>query len=232
MSAIGIVAALPAELRPLTRGWAQAGGVLRGRIGEYAIVAAAGGMGAGAVSRACERILAAAPDLDTLVSVGYAGSLSCGLRPPDACAIREVVDAGTGERFTAESLPGATGGSIQPQRLVTLDHVAGAEEKRRLAEAFQATLVDMEAAAVARFAAAHSLRFLCCKAVTDGPNERLPDFNRFSTREGQLRMTSLIAWALVHPGSWGALRRLGQNSRQAAEELSNFVSRSLSGSVQ
>ncbi|MGB7355045.1 MAG: hypothetical protein WBD06_15175, partial [Acidobacteriaceae bacterium] len=70
------------------------------------------------------------------------------------------------------------------------------------------------------------------KAVTDGPNDLLPDFNRFTTSEGQLRMSSLIAWALVHPGSWGTLRRLGQDSRQAAQELSNFVSRILSGSVQ
>ncbi|MFZ0631515.1 MAG: hypothetical protein WAM56_09525 [Acidobacteriaceae bacterium] len=235
MNTVAIVAALPSELQPLTRGWPRFGGVLRGRIGGHTIVAAASGMGASAVTRACEAVLTAAPNdapIDTLISIGYAGSLSCGLRPPDACAIREVIDAATGERFPTELLPDPSAAPIKPQRLVTRDRVADPQEKRRLAEQFQATLVDMEAAAVARFACSHNLRFLCYKAVTDGPNDLLPDFNRFTTSEGQLRMSSLIAWALVHPGSWGTLRRLGQDSRQAAQELSNFVSRILSGSVQ
>ncbi len=235
MNTIAIVAALPSELAPLTRGWQRSGTVLRGRIGDHDILAAAAGMGARAVTRACEAVLAAAPPhapIDTLISIGYAGSLSCGLRPPDACEIREVLDAATGERFPTDPLPEHSPPPIKPQRLVTLDRVADPEAKRRLAEQYQATLVDMEAGAVARFASAHNLRFLCLKAVTDGPNDRLPDFNRFATPDGQLRFPSLIAWALLHPGYWGPLRRLGQNSRQAAQELSNFVLRALSGSIE
>ncbi len=239
MKAIAIVAALPSELQPLTGGWQRSGAgaieVRRGRIGEHDVFAAAAGMGSAAVTRACEAVLAAVPasaPIEAMISMGYAGSLSCGLRPPDACGIREVLDAGTGERFPAEPFPEQNPPSIKPQRLVTLDRVADPEAKRRLADEYQATLVDMEAAAVARFACAHNLRFHCFKAVTDGPNDRLPDFSRFITSDGQLRMASLMAWALVHPGYWGALRRLGQNSRRAAQELSNFVSRALSGSVQ
>jgi adenosylhomocysteine nucleosidase len=235
MKTIALVAALPSELAPLTRGWQRTGEVLRGRIGDQDVLAAAVGMGAGAVTRACEAVLGAASPhgtVDTLISIGYAGSLSCGLRPPDACAIREVVDAASGERFPTDPLPGLAAIAIKPQRLVTLDRVANPEAKRRLAEEYQATLVDMEAAAVARFARAHHLRFLCFKAVTDGPNDRLPDFNRFTDPTGHLRFASFIAWAAVHPGTWGALRRLGQNSRQAAGELSNFVSQALSGSIE
>jgi adenosylhomocysteine nucleosidase len=231
MKTIAIVAALPSEIAPLIRGWSRSGSVFQGRIGDRDIFAATAGMGPAAVTRACEAAHAAAPSIDTLISVGYAGSLSCGLRPPDACAIREVIDAGTGERFPADLLASPDPDAIKPQRLVTFDRVADPAEKRRLAEQHQATLVDMEAAAVARFARTHHLRFLCFKAVTDGPNDRLPDFNRFTTPGGQLRIPSLVAWALVHPGSWGPLRRLGQNSRLAARELSNFLSRSLSGSV-
>lgn len=240
MKTLGLVAALPSELEPLTNGWKPAAApaqvhLRHGSIGGWEIFAAAAGMGSAAATRACAALLAAAPPgtpLEALVSIGYAGSLSCGLRPPDACSVREVVDAATGEPFPAESLPGSPASEIRPQRLVTLDHVADPEEKRRLAEQHQATLVDMEAAAVARFARDHNLRFCCLKAVTDGPNEQLPDFSRFTTPEGQLRMPALVAWALVHPRSWGSLRRLGQNSRLAARELSNFVWQSLSGSVQ
>lgn len=235
MNTIALVAALPSELQPLTRGWARSGNVVRGRIGKSEILAASAGMGSVAVTRACEAVLAAAPpssSVDTLISIGYAGSLSCGLRSPDACAIREVIDAATDERFPTDPSFQPDSTPTKPQRLVTFDRVADPEAKRHLAERYQATLVDMEAAAVARFARARSLKFLCFKAVTDGPNDRLPDFSRFTASDGHIRFPSFIAWTLVHPGYWGALRRLGQNSHRAAQELSNFVSRALSGSVQ
>lgn len=220
MSRIGLVAALPGELAPLVRGWGKRGDVWLGRIGEREAVATCAGMGAAAARRSCERLLSAG-DLESIVSIGYAGSLSCGLRPPQACGIREVIDAGSGERFAANR---------EGQRLITLDRVAGPEEKRRLAEQHQAALVDMEAAAVGRFAREHGLRFLCFKAVTDGPNEKLPDFNRFTSAEGQLRLAAFVLWAVAHPRCWSALWRLGQNSRRAAGELAIFVSQSLGDS--
>jgi adenosylhomocysteine nucleosidase len=214
MSRIGLVAALPSELAPLVRGWEKRGSLWFGRIGSREAVAACAGMGAAAATRACA--LLAAHDLESIASIGYAGSLSCGLRPPQACAIREVIDAGTGEHFAANA---------EGQRLITLDRVAGPEEKRRLAEQHHAALVDMEAAAVARFARDRGLRFLCFKAVTDGPSDKLPDFNRFTGADGQLRLPALALWAAAHPQYWGAFWRLGQNSRRAANGLANFVSR-------
>jgi adenosylhomocysteine nucleosidase len=217
---IGIVAALRRELAPLVRGWEKHDNLWFGRIGSREAVAACAGMGAAAATRACERLLAA-NHLESIVSIGYAGSLSCGLRPPQACAICQVIDAGTGERFSA---------SPEGQRLITLDRVAGPEEKRRLAEQHQVVLVDMEAAAVARFAREHRLRFLCFKAVSDGPNEKLPDFNRFTGPDGQLRMISLALWSATHPRYWGAFWRLGRNSRRAAAELAILVSHFFGGS--
>jgi adenosylhomocysteine nucleosidase len=219
-SRIGIVAALSRELAPMVRGWAREGSVWTGRIGEHEAVATCAGMGAAAAGRACESLLDAG-SLEAIASVGYAGSLSCGLQPPQACAVREVIDAATGERFAANP---------EGQRLITLDRVAGPEEKRRLAAEHQAVLVDMEAAAVARFAREHGLRFLCFKAVSDGPNERLPDFNRFTGPDGQVWLAALAFWAAAHPQYWGGFRRLAQNSRRAAEELAILLSRSLGGS--
>jgi adenosylhomocysteine nucleosidase len=220
MSRIGIVAAFPGELKPLVRGWEKRGNLWFGRIGAREAVATCAGMGAAAANRACESLLAAGT-LEAIASIGYAGSLSCGLRPPQACVIREVIDHGTGERFSANA---------EGQRLITLDRVAGPDQKRRLAEQHQAVLVDMEAAAVARFARDHGLRFLCFKGVSDGPNEKLPDFSRFTRPDGQLRVAALALWAATHPQYWGAFWRLGQNSRLAAAELAILVSRSLCGS--
>ncbi|MGB6131861.1 MAG: hypothetical protein WBG54_08775 [Acidobacteriaceae bacterium] len=227
MPRIGIVAAFHSELRPVVRGWERRGSVWLGRIGPVEVRAACAGMGSAAVTRACDQIIGCPTSargsqpweqpIDTLVSVGFAGSLSCGLKPPEACAVREVIDAATGERFPTLDPDG--------QRLITLDHVADPLEKRRLAEKFQAVLVDMEAAAVARFARSHSLGFSCVKAVTDGPNDQLPDFNRFTGPDGQLRLPALILHALTHPQTWSPLRRLARNSSAAAEELAVFMSR-------
>lgn len=218
MNRIGIVAAFPGELKPLVHHWGRHGHAFRGHIGTIQVAAACSGMGAAAAARAVDHVLAPG-GVDTLVSIGWAGSLSCGLRAPEAVSVREVIDDSTGERFPTASAEG--------QRLVTLDHVAGQDEKRQLAEKYQATLVDMEAAAVARIARERGLAFLCFKAVTDGPNDKLPDFNRFVGKDGQLHVPSLARWAALRPAHWGPLRRLGKNSNAAARELANFVTQSL-----
>jgi adenosylhomocysteine nucleosidase len=233
MPSLALIAALPAELKPLlvvgsARGWQKRGPLFHGRIGSTEAVAIAAGMGAAAATHACAAILAAG-SIDTLVSVGYAGSASCGLTPPQACAVREVIDAATGECFATDLPTAPAPGQLKPQRLITLDRVASPDEKRRLAAQHQAVLVDMEAAAVARFARDHNLRFLCFKAVTDGANDKLPDFNRFTGADGQLRMPAFLAYLARHPQYWGAVRTLASNSRAASRELANLVHRFFAG---
>lgn len=218
MKRVGIIAALPGELKPLIRGWQQRGPLHFGRIGETECIAIAGGMGAEAAARACEPVLAQ-DKLDALVSIGWAGSLSCGLQPRTACAIYDVIDSVTGERFVTDFAAG--------QRLVTLDHVARSEEKRDLAQKFQAPLVDMEAAAVARIAAARNLAFYCFKGVSDGANDKLPDFNQFLGKDGQLQMPRLITYAVLNPKYWTVLKQLDRQSRGAAESLAGIVTESL-----
>ncbi|MGC2299783.1 MAG: hypothetical protein WA476_13335 [Acidobacteriaceae bacterium] len=231
MKRIGIVAALPSELRPLIHHWTHRGHLASGRIGSIDAVATCVGMGDAAVARACNILLASGP-LDALVSVGYAGSLSCGLNAPEACIAREVIDDRTGESFPTTQLPGQPKG----HRLVTVDHVADHEEKRRLGTKYQAVMVDMEAATVARIARDKGTGFLCFKAITDGPNDKLPDFNRFTTPAGQLRIPAFALWTLWHPQYWRALAQLEKHSRAAAQQLAdlllkNFISAPVPGSV-
>jgi adenosylhomocysteine nucleosidase len=218
MMRIGIIAALTGELKPLVKGWQQRGQFYIGQLGEAECIATAGGMGAEAAARACDLILAEGP-LDALVSYGWTGALSCGLKPPAACVIAEVIDSATNETFTTASKEG--------QRLLTLDHVARPNEKRALAEKYQAPIVDMEAAAVARIAAARNLPFYCLKGVSDGYNDNLPDFNRFLGSDGQLQMPAFVAYALLHPKYWSALRRMGMQSQDAARNLAVLAAESL-----
>lgn len=224
---IALIAAFPAELKPLIRGWEKHGSsgkpeLWRGRVGETEAAAIADGMGAAAAIRACAAVMAFNPAVDTLVSLGYAGSVSCGLQVGTAHPIREVIDAATGERFTTDNGQG--------QSLITLGHVADRDEKRKLAAQHQAVLIDMEAAAIARFARDHHLRFLCFKGISDGPNDDLPDFNRFVGADGKLRMAALAAWATLHPRYWKALGRLENNSRHAVQALSAVIQRFFAGS--
>jgi len=214
MKRIGIVAALAGELRPLVKDWQQRGSLYAGRVGENECLAVAGGVGANAATRGCELLLAEGP-LDALVSFGWAGSLTCGLKPPGAHIISEVTDGATGENYATASPEG--------YRLVSIDHVAVREEKRKLAERFQVPLVDMEAAAVARLAQAHGIPFYCFKGISDGSNDKLPDFNRFQGQDGQFRMPAFMVYALWHPQYWGALKQLGVNTKLAASNLARLV---------
>jgi adenosylhomocysteine nucleosidase len=218
MKRIGIVAAIQGELTPLVEGWQQRGGVYTGRIGEIECTAVAGGMGAKAAASACELVLKEGPQ-DALISIGWAGALTCGVKPPSAFPISEVVDSLSGESYKAETPDG--------YRLLTLDHIARYDEKRKLAERYLTPLVDMEAVAVARQARDRKIPFFCFKAISDAYTDKLPDFNQFIGKDEQLRMPALISYALMHPQYWAVLLRLGQQSKAAASNLARLVAESI-----
>jgi adenosylhomocysteine nucleosidase len=220
---IAIIAALPGELKPLVQGWKQtAEHVWTGSIGGHACMAIAGGIGAAAANRA---VSLARSELDptVLVSYGWAGALTCAVKPGMACTISEVVDTTSGKRFATCNPEG--------MRLITLNRVAHANEKRKLAERNQAVLVDMEAAAVARIAHQRRLRFYCFKGVSDGYTDRLPDFSRFISWEGQLRMPKFLTYVAPRPWYWASLARLGAQSRTAASALAELARASLQQSL-
>jgi adenosylhomocysteine nucleosidase len=214
MMRIGIIAALPGELKPLVKGWKRdgEGTVLRWsqRVGEVDCVAACAGMGADAATRA---FAAAEKDgrLDAVVSMGWAGGLDDAQRAGTASAIAEVIDVRTAERFATASGDGV--------KLVTTATVADSKEKQRLANEYGASLVDMEGATVGRLARARDISFYCFKAVTDEAGDMLPDLNPFIDARGQMRTGAFVLHSAVRPWQWATLMRLGRNSSVAAEEL-------------
>jgi len=223
MSLIAIIAALPGELNPLVRGWCRAGQyVWTGSLNGHEAIAVAGGIGSAAASRAVSIALSHARP-DALISYGWTGAITCALKPPSAYAISEIIDHGTGERFATRTPTGV--------RLITLDHVAGINEKRPLAESHQAVLVDMEAASVARRAAENSIPFYCFKGISDAYTDNLPDFSRFISEEGRLRMPAFLAHTAFRPVYWPSLARVGRNSSLAASNLARLLSKSLPTSL-
>jgi adenosylhomocysteine nucleosidase len=205
------------------RGWKKTGkDVWTGHIGNHPCIAIAGGMGAASANRAVAQAKSEF-NPSVLVSYGWAGALTCGLKPGMACAISEVVDSQSGKRFET----GDPGGA----RLLTLNYVARGAEKRKMAERYQAALADMEAAAVARLARQHKLRFYCFKGISDAYEDRLPDFGRFISWEGQLRMPAFLSYIAIRPWYWKSLAKLGAQSRTAAKALAKLASESLSHSL-
>jgi adenosylhomocysteine nucleosidase len=221
MSRIAIIAAMPAELKPLVVGWKQLSApsgisAWEGKLNSTDCVAVCAGMGRAAAERAVQTATQSGP-FTALVSVGWAGALSCGMQPGSAYAVNEVIDAATEDRFATRSTVDSNPSRL---RLVTIDHVAHAAEKRQLGLKFQAVMVDMEAAAVARIARDRQLAFYCLKAVSDTSGEILPDFSRYTDQQGHLRLAALLAHVAVRPKYWPGLGRMARNGGRGAVEIS------------
>ena len=219
MTRTAIIAALPAELKPLTRGWQheRSNGVDLWRWsfdgGEW--IAACAGAGVNRAAKAFAEVEKSG-ELDSVISTGWAGALREELVPGQTYDVSTVIDARTGERFV-------TTGPPNDCWLVTNSRVAAAAEKQRLASAYEAALVDMEAAGVARLARMRGIPFYCIKGISDGYSDHLPDFNRFISTDGQFQLLRFVFFALVRPWHWRALIRMGENSSKAARSIAASV---------
>ncbi len=161
---------------------------------------------------AATRAFAAIEDggpIDLVFSIGWAGALTAEAAPGQAFNVAGVIDTRTGERFRCDAGAGDAW-------LATSPIVADADEKRRLASAYNASLVDMEAAAIARLALMRSIPFYAIKAVSDSVDARLPDFNRFLSPTGQFQFPKFIIFVLLRPFYWPELIRMGENSKRAS----------------
>ena len=210
-----IVAALQREVRLLVRDWRA---VIHDRDGrrfkffesDFAVVVC-GGIGSEAACRASQAGVAIYhPQL--LLSAGFAGALDQQLRVGQVFWPRQVIDATDGSRTEAASGQGT---------LVSFSSVAASGQKTRLAAAYGAQAVDMEAAAVARTARANGIAFAAVKAISDEAGFEMPDMSRFVTQDGKFRVAALVVSAGMRPWLWPAFFRLGRNSQQASRALCN-----------
>ena len=146
---IAIVAALEREVRPLIKQWRPVERTYDGRNYKFfeneRAVLVCGGIGQEAARRATEAIISLyAPVL--VQSAGFAGALDSTLKVGTVLTPICVIDAKDGSRIEA---------GVGYWVLVSVDQPAGVKQKAKLAEAYWAHAVDMEAAAVARGAQAH-----------------------------------------------------------------------------
>jgi nucleoside phosphorylase len=206
---VAIVAALHREVAGLVKNWKVSSeqGVRFFQIDRLTLVC--GGIGAQAARRATEAVVNfCKPDL--VVSVGFAGALVADLKVGDVLMPRWVIDAKDGSRHDT---------GIGEDALLTISEVAGAERKANLAEAYGARAVDMEAAAVARGAETHGIRFLAIKVISDELDFSMPPVDRFVDCAGQFKTGSFAAYTALRPWLWKSVFQLGRNSAVASRVL-------------
>jgi adenosylhomocysteine nucleosidase len=216
-SGIAIVAALELELRGLAKISRHVEREYEGRkfiFFEHAqTVAICGGIGVEPARRAAEAVIALYHPVQ-LVSVGFAGALLPDLRVGDIFSPATVIDGRDGSHIMIEGGVGT---------LITFMAVASPEQKAKLAQAYGAQAVDMEAAAVAAAARAHGIRFTATKVISDGLDFEMPDTARFIDAHGRFRTARFAAYAALRPWLWLRVAQLASNTRKAASILADYL---------
>ena len=210
---LAIVAALEREVRPLVRHWPDSVREHEGRSFRFfenpPAVIVCGGIGPEAARRATQAVIALyAPAL--VQSVGFAGALDASLKVGDIFAPRRVIDA-----KDSSSVETGDGAGV----LVSFPVVAGPDQKVNLTKAFGAQAVDMEAAAVARGAAARGIPFRALKAISDESNFVMLPLEHFIASDGRFRSGAFLTFVGMRPWLWSRAIRLARNSACASRAL-------------
>jgi adenosylhomocysteine nucleosidase len=222
MSKIAIVAALAREIRPLVKGWRTAEREYDGKRFKFFengkdAVLVCGGIGPEAARRASEAVIALYSP-ETLQSAGFAGALDSTLKVGDIFSPARLIDAKDGSSVESD------GNGV----LISFASIAGASQKEKLARAYGAQAVDMEAAAVAGSASSHGIKFTVTKVISDEFGFEIPGMDGFVSREGRFHSGRFLAFAAVRPWLWARVVGLGQRSAKAANALCRELARQLS----
>lgn len=225
MAKVAIVAALSRELLGLVKepGFGnpvRAGGLWRAEAPHTVLVTA--GMGAERVTLAVEAALASG-DVDLLVSAGLAGACEAMLEPGLVAEATEVVDARTGERYRTDATAGVLVDPRYGSRkevakgivLATAPQIVTVAEKTRLRLTYGASMVDMEAATVARLARAHGVRFRAVKGISDGHEFELGELSKFTGKRGEFLTARFAVHTMFRPWTWSKAMQLGKWSNLA-----------------
>ena len=225
-SKVAIIAALEREISPFVKDWTSTTREYDGYKFKFfekeSTVVVCGGVGAEAARRAAEAVVNLYhPSM--VISAGFAGALDPTMQVGDILTPRHVIDASDASRTDAGVGEGV---------LITFDTIADVEQKARFATAFGAHAIDMEAAAVARSAQAHGVKFLACKVISDSSDSALPPLERFIDRDGRFQFFRFIMHIAVRPWRWAAVRRLARDSMKAAKSLGFALEKHSRGAAQ
>jgi adenosylhomocysteine nucleosidase len=177
------------------------------------------GVGPAAVRRALDWLADRSPGL--LIAAGFAGGLREPVPVGSVLVAAEVVDADG--RHWPTTWPVDPCG-LPVGRLLSVPRlVSDPAEKRRLGQTFGALAVDMESAAVARFASERGLPFGCVRAVSDTVDTGLSPRLLPLLAGGRVRPLKLAGAVVRSPGLVRELARLARDTRRAADRLADAL---------
>lgn len=221
---IGLVCALPEEVKMLSPAKLSAGDIL---LVEDNLLIGVAGMGQQCATLMAERLADEGAAL--LISWGFAGSVSSdadrsGLILPKqivTASDKYEVDGDTWQQFyqalSAENVENVENAElkINTGRIFTSEEIVRTRHAKILIhEKYQVDSVDMESAAIARVAAERNIKLLVIRAVTDTSTQALPDYIGSTTRLGNV-LFNLIK----QPSTLGAVFNLGIGYRKALKSL-------------
>jgi adenosylhomocysteine nucleosidase len=212
-SQLAVVAALEREVALLVKNWRVREEEYSGRRFRFFenenVVVVCGGIGPESAWRAAEAVIALYnPTL--IYSAGFAGAVDPNSKVGEIIIPWRVVDARDGS-----SVETGTGQGI----LVSFASVASPQQKAKLRAAFHAQAVDMEAASVAKAAAARGIRFAAIKAISDPSDFALPPLDNFIASDGTFRAIRFALFMIPRPWMWRKVVRLQKHSVLAARAL-------------
>ncbi len=225
-------ASIPQEVRPLCRRLGMAAPspsqrIVEGRSHEgYAVRVAVSGVGRERMTRLLEDMKYLPPVL-CWVSVGLAGGLSPGLAVGD-CLIGHAVMAEKDEIYSFNSLPGH---SVSDTKAVPSDilfcsnrAVCLPADKIAVFRETGASAVDMESAAVARFARQRNESFTWIRVISDTADDEIPrEMMECLNADGFPSVRAAMRVLLSHPGQLFSFLRYGIRSRQCATRMAEAI---------
>ncbi len=219
MKQVGIVVALPGELRTLTKRKIPIG--CWARISDQLLIAMSG---AGSAHASAAAKLLLQHGANALLSWGCAAALQSRLRAGHL-VLPEQIRSADGMLYQVDSVWHRQIYQAVTNKIERLDSgpmvesrllVATAHEKQILANTSNAVAVDMESAALARLAEERDVPFMAVRAIADPIEMSLPEaVSRAMDHNGDVNISRLLSHLILHPGGIGALIRLGLQFRAA-----------------
>ena len=226
---VGLIAALPAEVRCLTH--ACPGLNIPFAITPH-LVGIVCGIGSDNAAAAAKTLLNL--DIEAIVSWGTAGALARELRSGDLL-LPESILATDGRCYKADGAWLTRLRQTLQQTSITIHNGPVAEtreilnapaQKRELHVRTGAIGVDMETAVIMKEAATGNLPCIAIRSVVDEADTAIPDaFIRHIDRYGKLQLTGMLTEIFRSPGLLGELFRLGTAMHMATTTLKTLVTR-------
>jgi nucleoside phosphorylase len=180
------------------------------------------GVGRRAVDAAFDWLLATVRCPRWLIYAGFAGALDPALCVGDVLLADAIVGP-SGQCWSAQKWSG-----VQSGRLFTAERLVGTPtEKRELAAAHGACMVDMEAAHVASRAATAAIPFFSIRAISDNAQTSLSPAFVALLAGGRVSAPRLVRAICGRPSLLLELWRLGRDTRIAARQLARALDRLL-----